>query len=154
MVKKRSGSFRLMFFCSVLVLAGLLHWMFPPINHEGLSAPEQDLSNFTGLVFFTKTKDCDEACTKFNKTVVKIYDKFPNNIMVIDSTDPSKVSATLTKYKVDSSKVPLILSFKNGVDDPYNSFKDYDSLENFLLNLMRTVKPARAPDRAVAKLQE
>ena len=151
---KKSGSFAKLFWVLVLVVTCLLLWFFPPKKREGLSAPEQDYSNFTGLVFFTKTKDCDEACIKFNKIVIKIYEKFPNNIGVVDCTDPSTVSATLSKYKIETSKLPKILSFKNGVDNPYNSFTDYDSLENYLLSIMKTVKPPRSSDRTIANLKE
>ena len=154
MRKKVSCSFCKVFGGLVLVVTGLFLWFFPPKQRESLSAKEQDYSSFTGLVFFVKTKDCDETCIAFNKVVIKIYEKFPNNVGVIDCTDPSAVSATLTKYKVDSTKIPKILSFKNGVDNPYNSFTDYESLENYLLSIMRTVKPPKQVDRTVANLEE
>lgn len=153
MRKKVSGSFFKLFYALVLVVIGLSLWFFLK-KREGLSAPEQDYSNFTGLVFFVKTKDCDEVCMAFNKVVIKIYEKFPNNVGVVDCTDPSAVSATLTKYKVDSTKVPKILSFKNGIHNPYNSFTDYESLENYLLSIMRTVKPRKPVDRTIADLEE
>lgn len=152
MIKKSLVPFRFIFWTLVLVVAGLLLWFYPPTKCEGLSAAEQDFSTFTGLVFFVKTKDCNEACLDFNKIVIKMYEKFPNNIGVVDCTEPSTVSATLTKYKVDGTKVPKILSFKNGVGDPYNSFTDYDSLENYLLSIMKTVRPPKQSDRTVAKL--
>ena len=154
MRKKASGLFQKIFWGSVVLIAGVLLWFFPSKKCEGLSRPLQDLSNFTGLVFFTKTKNCDERCTVFNKVVLKLYEKFPNNIAVVDSTNLSDVSTTLTKYKVDSTKIPVILSFKNGNDSPYNSFTDYDSLETYLLSIMRTVKPKNSTDRAVADLEE
>ena len=154
MLKKSLVPFRFIFWALVLVVAGLLLWFYPPNKREGLSAPQQDFSTFTGLVFFTKTKNCDEACIDFNKTVIKMYEKFPNNIGVVNCTEPSAVSETLTKYKVDGTKVPKILTFKNGVADPYNKLTDYDSLENYLLSIMKTVRPPKSSYHTVAKLAE
>lgn len=152
-MKHKSKSCR--FFCLALLLLAvgatiLLFNSLKPNQKEGLSDPS-DFADFTGFVFFTKTKDCDK-CAELKGSIEKLYKRFPNNVRVIDCTDDSSVLTVLTKYKVDKNKLPSILSFKDGVNTPYNGFTDYPSLEDFLLKLMVTRKPTTATDVSLSSL--
>ena len=113
----------------------------------------EDFAEFTGLVFFTKTSDC-EACNDMTGTIKKLYTNFPNNIRVVDCTDPMKVSNTLTRYKVEPKDMPKILSFKGGVDTVYNMLTDYKNLEAHLLEIMSSKSPPTQTEKAVAALSK
>ena len=138
--------------CVVLVLVLLVSLFFtlvPVGKKEGL----EDMGSFTGLSFFTKTKDCD-ACDAMKPTIVLLYERFPNNIRVIDCTDETLVSTTLTQYNVDIKQLPKTLAFKSGIPKSYNGYTDYKELEDFLLKLMATQKPTTVSDRSIASLNE
>lgn len=119
---------------------------------EGLAADE-DFSAFTGLVFFTKTKDCD-ACKEIKGSIILLYERFPNNIRVVDCTVPFNVSKILTEFGVDKEKLPTILTFKTGLHTTYNGYTTYEVLEDFLLKLMSSQKPTTKTDNTVASLTE
>ena len=141
-----------MVLCLTLVavlLISLFFTLVPVGKREGI----ENMSNFTGLAFFTKTKDCD-ACDSLKPTVVLLYEKFPNNIRVIDCTDETLVSTTLTQYSVNIKNLPTILAFKSGVPKPYSGYTEYKELEDFLLKLMSSQKPTTTTDATIASMKD
>ena len=132
-----------------VLLISLFFTLVPVGNREGI----ENMSNFTGFAFFTKTKDCD-ACDSLKPTFVLLYDKFPNNIRVIDCTDETLVSTTLTQYNVNIKDMPTILAFKSGIPKPYAGFTEYKELEDFLLKLMSSQKPTTTTDASIALLKD
>jgi thiol-disulfide isomerase/thioredoxin len=133
----------------ILLVAVCAFMMFRPME-EGIQ--NEDTDNFTGLMIFTKSSGCD-ACRSINDVAVKLYEQFPNNIRVIDCVNFAEVSVLLTKLRVDEKDVPVILSFKNGIDTLYTSFTDYNNLEYYVLNLMRTQPPIKSSDRSVSAIK-
>jgi len=134
----------------VLLLVAVGAFMMFHSTQEGIQ--NENTGNFTGLMFFTKSSGCD-ACQSINDVVLKLYEQFPNNIRVVDCVNVAEVSVLLTKFRVDEKDVPVILSFKNGIDTLYTSFTDYDNLENYLLSLMRTRPPITMTDRSVSTIK-
>jgi thiol-disulfide isomerase/thioredoxin len=121
--------------CALVVLVCIYY--NKPLR-EGIN--DEDLSNFTGFVVFTLEKNCDE-CRRIKPSILLLYEKFPNNVKIVDCTDISLVSSMLTRYNVDKNKMPTILSFKSGMFTTYNGFLEYTDLEDFLLGVMSSRKP-------------
>ena len=138
-------------FLSIFVFIAVLGFVYPFIfKKEGISN-EDNYSDFTGFVFFTKTRDCD-GCTELKGAIELLHKRFPNNIRVVDCTNPETVYKMLTIYKVNKDKLPVIINFKEGIFKPYNGFTDYSSLEDYLLKNMSSPRPKTASDNAVASI--
>ena len=147
---KSKTKVKVVWFCAILLIIGIVAFLFFQRTHEGIQ--NEDTGNFTGFMIFTKSSGCDK-CRNINDVAVKLYKQFPNNVRVVDCVDFAEVSVLLTKFRVDEKDVPVILSFKDGIDTPYTSFTDYDHMEAYILDLMRTRPPITSTDRSVGAIK-
>ena len=109
----------------VLLCAVLAQYVLS--GREGMD----NMSNFTGLMFFT-TKTCPH-CVAMKPTIDRLKDAYPQNVKVVDCSQPTSNEAKelMTEHKING--FPTILQFKNGekVGSPIED-RDYTSLEKVI----------------------
>ena len=91
-------------------------------------------------------------CKEIKPSIILLYERFPNNIKVVDCTNVFEVTTILTKYNVDKNKMPTILTFKSGIFSKYDGYTEYTDLEDFLLKIMSTRKTTTSTDQMLTKL--
>ena len=126
---------KLMWKVAALLLAvAVFAALYQLVTREGLTDPPPDLTNYTGMVVFTRA-GCT-FCEKMKEVIAELKSTYPDKFKEYDCSDRDTNPATeeaMTKYKVGG--FPTIYMFTNGVPKEYLGDRTVKEMGDAIANM-------------------